>query len=455
MIYERSLFIFRRDLRLEDNTALLCALASSREVCAAFIFDPRQCEPHDYFSSNAFQFLSEALDEVALEIEKRGGVLYRFYGKSDEVVQELLDVEAFDAVFINKDYTPFSRRRDAVIKKICQKKGVVFEEHDDALLCPPGSVMKDAGGPYAVFTPFYRKASAQAVPPAQRNTFNNFARKLLKSSFLVAGTHPGSKDARHVNPDLAVHGGRSLGLKLFEKLSGLGGYARDRDIPSLDATSHLSAHLKFGTVSPREVFYAMQDKLGRAHPVLQQLYWRDFFTHVGYYYPHVFGGCFYDEYNAIPWKNDLPAFNLWCEGRTGMPIVDAGMRELNTTGFMHNRVRMITASFLVKDLHIDWRWGERYFATRLVDYDPAVNNGNWQWVASTGCDHQPYFRIFNPWLQQKRFDPQCSYIRKWVSELKDRPAKDIFNLGPKDLHSDAVAWIKSAFKEASRRGKIG
>jgi deoxyribodipyrimidine photo-lyase len=449
MVYTRSLFIFRRDLRLEDNTALIRALASSREVAAAFIFDPRQCEPHDYFSPHAFQFLQESLDALASDIKKYGGILYRFYGQADEVVKELLDVEKFDAVFINKDYTPFSRRRDTAIKKACQKRGVAFEEHDDALLCAPGSVMKQAGGPYAVFTPFYKKASLQEVSLREHNIAKNFIHRPVKSSFLLK---PGQLN-EVFDPHLAIHGGRLQALKLFEKLSGLGDYARERDIPALDATSHLSAHLKFGTVSPREVFYAVRSSLGERHPILQQLYWRDFFYHVGYYYPHVFKGCFYEEYDAIPWQNDKKLFTLWCEGRTGVPIVDAGMRELNITGFMQNRVRMIAASYLIKDLHIDWRWGEKYFASKLVDYDPLVNNGNWQWVASTGCDHQPYFRIFNPWLQHKRFDPDCTYVRKWVLELENVPVNKIFDLGPKGLRSDAVAWIKMAFKEASRRGK--
>ena len=389
MSYTRALFIFRRDFRLEDNTALLAALASARAVCAAFIFDPRQCEPHDYFSPSAFKFLRESLDELALQIQRRGGVLYRFYGRAEEVLDELLEVEAFDALFINKDYTPFSRRRDSAVRKICQKRGIAFEEYDDALLCAPGSVMKRSGGPYAIFTPFYKNAVLQTVALPRPNTFTNFAHHPLKSSFLLK---PGQLKEIPA-PLLVARGGRCEGLKLLEKLGGLKAYARERDIPALDATSHLAAHHKFGTVSVRESFYAMKKALGVAHPILPQLYWRDFFVHVAYYYPHVFSGCFYDEYDRVPWVRDQKLFALWCEGRTGVPIVDAGMRELNAMGFMHNRVRMIVASYLVKDLHIDWRWGERYFATRLMDYDPAVNNGNWQWVASTGCDHQPYFRI--------------------------------------------------------------
>ncbi len=244
--------------------------------------------------------------------------------------------------------------------------------------------------------------------------------------------------------------GRLAGLKLLKNVCSGKDYLAKRDIPSLDATSHLSAHLKFGTVSAREVFYALKALRGDAHPMIEQLYWRDFFTHVAYYFPHVFSGCFYEEYDAICWSRDKDIFLSWCEGSTGVPLVDAGMRELNTTGFMHNRVRMVVASYLVKDLHIDWRWGERYFATRLVDYDPALNNGNWQWAASTGCDHQPYFRIFNPWRQQGRFDPQCAYIKKWVPELKARTPKEILAMEVPGEHVKASELIKDAFKNISR-----
>ena len=196
----------------------------------------------------------------------------------------------------------------------------------------------------------------------------------------------------------------------------------------LDNTaSHLSPYLKFGICSIREVYSTIQKELGFNHPLLRQLYWRDFYGYIGFHFPFVFTSPFQGRYrrksktNVIQWKNDPQEFEIWCNGKTGFPIVDAGMRELNETGYMHNRVRLITASFLVKDLHIDWRYGERYFALKLIDYDPFINNGNWQWVASTGCDAQPFFRIFNPWLQQKKFDPNCNYIKKWIPELQGTP----------------------------------
>jgi deoxyribodipyrimidine photo-lyase len=246
-------------------------------------------------------------------------------------------------------------------------------------------------------------------------------------------------------------------MTILKGIAVLKDYQVKRDIPSLDATSHLSSHHKFGTVSIREVYHAAVKHLGRDHTLVQELHWRDFFTHIAHHFPYVFGQSFDDRYEQLPWSQDQKRFKAWCDGLTGFPIVDAGMRQLNTTGFMHNRVRMITASFLVKDLHIDWKWGERYFASKLVDYDPAVNNGNWQWAASTGCDHQPYFRIFNPWLQQKRFDPECLYIKKWVEELKDVPVPVIHSwheehvwkgayLKPMVDHSKQAEAAKQMFK---------
>jgi deoxyribodipyrimidine photo-lyase len=211
-------------------------------------------------------------------------------------------------------------------------------------------------------------------------------------------------------------------------LESLSDYEVQRDYPAQDFTSHLSAHNKFGTVSIREVYHRIRKLFGASHTLISELYWRDFFTHIVYHFPHVMGGAFHEKYNGLKWANREDFFKAWCEGRTGFPIVDAGMRELNTTGHMHNRVRMVVSSFLVKDLHIDWRWGERYFAQQLTDYDPAVNNGNWQWAASTGCDAQPYFRIFNPWKQQQRYDLDCEYIKKWIPALRSLPPKDIHDL---------------------------
>lgn len=242
----------------------------------------------------------------------------------------------------------------------------------------------------------------------------------------------------------------------MDQLSACKNYAETRDFPALQSTSQLSAHLKFGTVSVREVFYAVVQALGEEHPLLRQLYLRHFFTHIAYYFPKVFGHAFIDKFDKVAWDNNLEIFQAWAAGKTGFPIVDAAMRDLNATGNMHNRLRMVVASFLVKDLHISWRWGERYFAQHLLDYDPCLNNGNWQWAASTGCDAQPYFRIFNPWLQQQKFDPDCVYIYQWLPELRGVPAKVLHNWhkthygdfypAPIIDHSQAAEITKARFK---------
>lgn len=444
MSYCRSLYIFRRDLRLEDNTALAEALALSKSVDLVFIFDPRQCQPHDYFSPKAFAFLRGSLDALSADIAARGGRLHFLYGEAEKVVEDVFSCQRFDALFINKDYTPFSQKRDLALKELCRGRGVSFHDYDDALLCPPGSVMKEGGGPYLVFTPFYRKALTVEIPNIQKTGNQRLSRGELKTSFLL---RPGQLLEVSERSD-AVPSGRTSALAVLRNLPAFKLYARQRDIPSLSATTRLSAHLKFGTVSVRECRQAMIDAFGAEHPLLRQLYWRDFFTHIAHHFPHVFGQAFYDEYDHIPWRDDPVLWQAWCDGKTGFPLVDAGMRELNATGFMHNRARMVAASFLVKDLGIDWRRGEAYFARHLVDYDPAVNNGNWQWAASTGCDHQPYFRIFNPVLQQKRFDPVFRYIRQWIPEFDTKKY-----LSPIIEHSDAAARAKALFKAVLRRVK--
>ena len=326
---------------------------------------------------------------------------------------------------MNRDYTPFSKERDAKIAAACKKHKVQFNSFADALLTEPEQVHKKDGGPYTVYTPFMRTARSIAVANVQSFEANNFHKGVLNSSFLF--TEPNVLLTSR-NEKLLVKGGRNEGLRLLHDISNLSDYDDQRDFPAIKGTSLLSAHHKFGTISIRETYWRILAEFGKEHPMVNELYWRDFFTHITHHFPRVLGSVFHEKYNALKWPNKEAYFEKWCKGETGFPIVDAGMRELNETGYMHNRVRMITASFLVKDLHIDWRWGERYFANKLVDYDPAVNNGNWQWAASTGCDAQPYFRIFNPWRQQMRFDAECLYIKKWIPELRNLSAKEIHNL---------------------------
>nr|WP_281411951.1 deoxyribodipyrimidine photo-lyase [Motiliproteus sediminis] len=269
-------------------------------------------------------------------------------------------------------------------------------------------------------------------------------------------------DAGRTDGEPAWRGGRSEALSLLDAIDTLSGYAERRDLPAERGTSRLSAHLKFGTCSVREVYYRVLHCWGEDHPLLRQLHWRDFFTQIAWHYPQVFGQPFDRRLTAMRWPNEKAKFEAWCQGRTGFPIVDAGMRELNHSGYMHNRLRMIVASFLVKDLHVDWRWGERYFAQRLIDYDPCVNNGSWQWAASTGCDAQPWFRIFNPWRQQQRFDPEGEYIRSWVPELAGLGAKALLQLEcggapagyPEPIvdHKSAALWSKESYRQALAAG---
>lgn len=427
--YRKSLFVFRRDLRLEDNAGLLFALGSSEVVLPVFIFDPRQIKQNEYFSAPAFQFMLRSLEELDAALRKKGSALNVFNGTAHQVIANVIDVEKCDAVVFNKDYTPFSVERDLAVAEACRKKKTDLESFDDAVLNGPDAVSKNDGGVYTVFTPYFRKASALPVREPQMNSAINYAKPSSGLPAQVELAQFKQKD----DPEWTVRGGRTAAVKILMDMERYRKYSDVRDLPSLDATTHLSAHMKFGTCSPREVFYAIRRSLGSQHPLLRQLYWRDFFAQVGFHHPYVLGRSFHEKYDKIKWNNDQNKFKLWCEGQTGFPIVDAGMRELNTSGYMHNRVRMITASFLVKDLHFDWRWGEKYFAHKLVDYDPLVNNGNWQWAASTGCDAQPYFRIFNPWLQQEKFDPECIYIKKWLPELKGLSAKQIHRIAREPL----------------------
>jgi deoxyribodipyrimidine photo-lyase len=429
--FTKSLFIFRRDLRLDDNTGLLAALAQSEQIIPCFIFDPQQVgKQNSYRSMNAIQFMIESLEDLANQLKNKNGKLYIFYGSSEKIIKKLIKDENIKAVFCNRDYTPFSIKRDMAIKKICLQNECAFEQFNDLLLTQPEEITTQSGTPYQKFTPFFKTARKKSIAQPLKCKATNFYSKTINGCETKSIY---KKILSKTNNNILVHGGRAHGLKILKNIKKFKDYAKTRDYPSI-GTTHLSAHNKFGTVSIREVYHAIVQQLGKQHLLIQQLYWRDFFTHVAFNAPFVFGHAYQERYNKLKWPGTKKQFNAWCDGKTGFPLVDAGMRQLNKTGFMHNRVRMIVASLLTKDLHINWLDGEKYFAQQLVDYDPCVNNGNWQWVAGTGCDAQPYFRIFNPWLQQKKFDPQCKYIKQWIPELKDVAAQVIHN------------WFKSAEK---------
>ncbi|MBE7438268.1 MAG: deoxyribodipyrimidine photo-lyase [Spirochaetales bacterium] len=407
--YRRALFLFRRDLRLEDNVALREAGQNAAAVLACFILDPRQ-KNHPYFSVPGSVFMRQSLAILNESLRERGGELLLLEGHPAEKLGQVFAAESIEAIYFNKDYTPFARKRDEEIEKLCRRSGVACQSFHDALLMPPGSILKENKEPYTVFTPYYKKTLLRRADRPQN----------LECSFFRARIHSTTLEMAKAG-SLAVTGGRREGLHLLHQTASQPQNERDNlDLP----TSRLSAHLKFGTLSVREVFHALkgQETLQRA------LIWRDFFTTIAWYFPFVFETAFQEKRRHIHWQTNAEAFQRWCEGTTGFPLVDAGMRELRSTGFMHNRLRMVTASFLIKDLHQNWQTGEAFFARNLADYDPAVNNGNWQWVAGTGCDHAPYFRIFNPWTQQKRFDPEARYIKRWLPELQGLPPRQIHRL---------------------------
>lgn len=418
--YKKSLFIFRRDLRLDDNIGLQEAIKQSATVILLFNFDPQQVGSANHYKSlNALQYMIESLQDLAHQCAKKKSHLNITYGNVLRNLKKIITTQHVDAVFLNLDYTSFSIKRDTAIKALCHRHHIAFNGYHDALLIGnPETLKNNAGKPYSRFAGFLKKAKTITVNKPKKTTAHTLSLTHLEQDI---GLSINKQINQLSNPNLAIKGGRSHAIKLLQKLKYLHQYKHDRNFPALDATTHLSAAHKFGTISIRESYYAIKNIIGTQTPLINELYWRDFFTYIAYHAPYVFGQPFYKKYNTITWSRNKNNFIAWCTGNTGFPIVDAGMRQLNTTGWMHNRVRMIAASFLTKDLHINWQWGEHYFATQLVDYDPAVNNGNWQWVASTGADAQPYFRIFNPWLQQKKFDPDCQYIKKWLPELKILP----------------------------------
>lgn len=422
-IFDRSVFLFRRDLRLEDNRALHQALSESKEVITIFCIDPRQCQKNELFNDHIAQFMIECLLELHERVSKAKGHLHFFLGEPTGVLSQIQKTSPFQAVYLNEDYTPFSRKRDSQIEEWCLNSSVAFFSSFDALLHPPDEIRNGSGHPYVVFTPFYKNALPREVAEPEGLPRGDFCQGNITGGTLenLERILPKSK----WNKTAAYNGGRSEALTILKKISDFDEYMEVRDIPAEDQTTHLAAHNKFGTVSIREVFHAMCDALGRSHGLVRQLYWRDFFYAIAHNFPHVFTHCFRREYDRLSWEDNAEWFERWCNGETGFPIVDAGMRQMNETGYMHNRVRMIVSSFLVKDLHINWRQGERYFAKKLIDYDPAVNNGSWQWAASTGCDAQPYFRIFNPWLQQKKFDVEGEYVKRWIPELEGVDVKEI------------------------------
>lgn len=433
--YNRSLFIFRRDLRLDDNSGLLEALDNSSEVIPIFVFDSNQIdsEKNGYFSERAFQFMVRSLEELREALKSRNAMLYAFEGDMGNVLKKLLEEKEIDAVYVNKDYTPFSRKRDKDLSDVCEKYHTYFFRVDDYALSPIEDIRTGAGKAYTVYTPFMKNAIDHQVEKPVTNSYKHFYTENIKGTVSLSS---------YIKEDDTsfLRGGRKEGLAILENPFYLTKYKENRNIPSLHNTSRLSAHHKFGTISIRETFHTAKDAKNYDPHFISELYWRDFYMYIAYHFPYVFGKSFLPWAENIEWINDKDQFEAWCEGRTGVPMVDAGMRELNATGWMHNRSRMIVASYLTKNLLIDWRWGEKYFAKQLIDYDPMQNNGGWQWAASVGADPRP-LRIFNPYTQAVNYDPEALYIKKWVSELKNVDSKILTDGKTQDL-SDYADYPK-------------
>jgi len=426
--YSKSIFIFRRDLRLFDNVGLLHAIKNSESVLPIFIFTPVQLDNNPFKSDFCVRFMIESLEDLDKQLKKYGSRIRYFYGDSDKVVKNLINKYGPDAIFTNQDYTPFSKKRDEKIKKICEENDVQFEAYEDILLNPVGSIKTGGNEIYTKFTPYFTKAKKVRVP-------NIYKSKFTKHNFVSAKTKIDIKEYKkdihsfYDDKDLKYHlekGGRSIGIKMLAKASDFKNYNKQRDNLNY-STTHLSAYLKFGCVSVREVYRAFNTKLGKNNDLIKQLYWRDFYYNICDENPQIFtkNPSLKEKYNKIKWSNNHKDFDLWKDGSTGFPVVDACMREMNNTGYMHNRGRLITSNFLIKVLLINWQWGEKYFAQTLIDYCPSLNNGNWQWSSGSGADAQPYFRVFNPWLQGEKHDKDAEYIKKWVPELKDVPAEHI------------------------------
>lgn len=401
---EINLFWFRRDLRLDDNAGLFHVLSSGLPVLPIFIFDDDILLKLDNKEDARVTFIYDEVLRIKQEIESRGGSLLIKRGRPAGIFRELTGRFRISKVFANHDYEPYARDRDDRVGKLLSEQGIRFITFKDQVIFEKDEILKDDGKPYTVFTPYSRRWKSAL----SGSSFTKHNSAGLTGNFL--------KIMPMDVPVLSSLGFNRSRLTFPPRKPDAGilqHYHRDRDFPALQGTSRMGPHLRFGTISIRNL---AEMAIKTNEVFLNELIWREFYMMILWHFPHAAERAFKPQYDRIAWRNDEQQFRAWCEGRTGYPIVDAGMRELNATGYMHNRVRMITASFLARHLLIDWRWGEAWFASKLLDFELSSNNGGWQWAAGTGCDAAPYFRVFNPALQAEKFDPEKKYIRQWVLE---------------------------------------
>ena len=425
-----NIFWMRRDLRLDDNTALFHALKTRENVLILFILNPEILLRIDNEADYRINFLYDTLLQLKKELEKIGSTLCVVHGRPLDVFKGLIEKFHICSVYCNRDYEPYTNYRDLEVERFLKINRSEFITYKDHVIFEKDELVKKDGKPYTVFTPyknrFLEKLNLDMVRANKTSLyFHNFIR--MKPMAIPSIESIGFSRVVNLFPP------KSLPQSLLEN------YESNRDFPAREGTSKLSLHLRFGTVSIRKI-----TALAMLHsPVfLSELIWRNFYSQILWFFPQVTTRAFKPAYDNIRWENNQNHFEAWCEGKTGYPLVDAGMRELNQTGFMHNRVRMVTASFLCKHLLIDWRWGETYFASKLNDYDLASNNGGWQWASGSGCDAAPYFRVFNPELQTQRFDSENVYIKKWIPEFEtDKYPEKIID------HSFARERALSRYKE--------
>ena len=426
----QSIFWFRRDLRFIDNHGLFQALTQSKIVNPIFIFDENITKKLDT-NDHRLAFIKSQLNNINKELTKFNSSLNIYYGTPVKIFEKIISENSIDAVFWNKDYEPYAIKRDKEIEKLLKSNNIRSFSFKDQVIFEEREVVKNDGTPYVVYTPYSKKwmekFSNKDVKHFKSETFLSKTKKLKK---LTTNTKTFDINKSNIKPP-----------KVNFNNDIIKNYERDRNTPEIDGTSKLGLHLRFGTKSIRSL--VKKSNLSQNKTFLKELIWREFFMQILWHFPETTTQCFKSKYEKIKWRNNMDEFNAWCEGKTGYPIVDAGMRELNKTGFMHNRVRMITASFLCKHLLIDWRIGEKYFASKLFDYEQSSNIGNWQWVAGCGVDAAPYFRIFNPYEQQKKFDKEYIYIKKWISEYDTtKYPQEIVN------HKLARERCLKAYKEA-------
>ena len=427
-----NIFWFRRDLRLHDNAGLYHALKGKRPVLCLFIFDRFILDKLEDKDDARVTFIHQTIENLDNNLWQHGSCLLIKHDDAQKAWDGVLEEFNVETVYTNHDYEPYARRRDEEILTKLKSKGIEFKTYKDQVIFEKAEVVKDDGKPYTVYTPYKNK---------WHQTLKPFYLKSYQTEKYIDRLY---KHTRYPVPSL-----KSMGFEKSNKqfpdqhyTEVIRDYAEKRDFPAINGTSHIGLHLRFGTVSIRELAYKANTYSEKTW--LNELIWREFYMMILYHYPETQDYAFRPEYDRIKWVNDEKQFKAWCNGATGYPLVDAGMRELNGTGYMHNRVRMVVASFLSKDLLIDWRWGERFFAQKLLDYEMSSNVGGWQWAAGSGTDAAPYFRIFNPDAQLKKFDPKLAYIKKWVPEYAD------FSQYPKPIvdHAFARERCLKAFKEA-------